>query len=126
MSTKDSAKIHITAFCEPVISGGSPSLSISRERSSSVQGTIIFSGWPLIRRAYHRTKAIDVAVSTIHIRNRRTMPFPRSIPAASDATPVANGLTVDAMVPVPAPTRMTTAPNMRSYPRATNIGTIRA
>ncbi len=69
---------------------------------------------------------MDVAVSTMYISTRRTMPLPRSMPAASEATPVANGLTVDAMVPVPAPTRMTTAPSNRSYPRATNMGTIRA
>ena len=44
ISTKDSANTHMTAFCEPVISGGSPSLSISRALSSSVHGTSIFSG----------------------------------------------------------------------------------
>ena len=54
------------------------------------------------------------------------MPSPRAIPAPSEATPVANGLTVDAMVPTPAPTKMTTAPTIRSYPRATKIGTISA
>ena len=43
-------------------------------------------------------------------------PSPIEIPAASEATPVANGFTVDASTPTPAPIRMVPAATMRSYP----------
>ena len=48
------------------------------------------------------------------------------MPAASEATPVANGLTVDASTPVPAPRKMIDTATMRSYPSASTSGTIRA
>jgi hypothetical protein len=60
------------------------------------------------------------------MRMRSPMPSPTPIPAASEATPVANGLTVEARVPTPAPTMMVTAPTMRSNPSPTMIGTSRA
>ena len=45
---------------------------------------------------------------------RSTIPSPTSMPAASEATPVANGLTVEASTPVPAPRKMIDAATMRS------------
>ena len=45
---------------------------------------------------------------------RRPIPSPRLIPAASDATPVANGLTVEHSTPEPAPRKMIDAATMRS------------
>ncbi len=40
---------------------------------------------------------------TTNIRTRRTIPSPTSMPAASEATPVANGFTVEASTPGPGP-----------------------
>ena len=62
----------------------------------------------------------------MNIATRRPMPSPTPIPAASEATPVANGLTVDASTPAPHPRKMIAAPVMRSYPRASVNGTSRA
>ena len=69
---------------------------------------------------------IVTAVSTRYISTRSTMPLPRSIPAPSEATPVANGFTVEHRVPTPAPSMMTATPVIRSKPSATMIGTINA
>ena len=46
---------------------------------------------------------------------RRPMPSVMLMPAASDATPVANGFTVEATTPVPAPRKMMATATMRSY-----------
>ncbi len=48
------------------------------------------------------------------------------MPAESEATPVANGLTVEARVPTPAPIMMVTAPTIRSKPIPTMTGTSKA
>ena len=42
------------------------------------------------------------------------MPSPIEMPAASEATPVANGFTVEASTPIPAPTRIVAAATIRS------------
>ena len=57
---------------------------------------------------------------------RSPIPSPTSIPAASEATPVANGFTVEASTPVPAPRKMIAAPVTRSKPSANARGTSRA
>jgi len=46
--------------------------------------------------------------------SRSPMPSPRATPAASEPTPVANGFTVEASVPTPAPTMMIPTPTSRS------------
>ena len=46
--------------------------------------------------------------------SRRPIPSPRLMPAASEATPVANGLTVEHSTPVPAPRKMIEAATIRS------------
>ena len=51
------------------------------------------------------------------------MPSPMVIPAASEATPVENGLTVDPITPEPAPRKMIAAATMRSYFSASASGT---
>lgn len=55
-------------------------------------------------------------VNTPYMIRRSPIPSPIEISAAPDATPVANGLIVEAIVPTPAPSRMTLAATMRSYP----------
>ena len=45
---------------------------------------------------------------------RSPIPSPMLIPAESDATPVANGLTVEASTPDPAPRKMIDAATIRS------------
>ena len=59
-----------------------------------------------------------MGTSTSHMTTRRRSPSLSGTPAASEATPVAKGLTVEAMIPVPAPSRMIPAPTMRSKPMA--------
>ena len=66
-----------------------------------------------------------IATSTIHIAIRTPMPSPRLMPAASEATPVANGFTVEHSTPVPAPRKTIAAATMRSYPSARVSGTSR-
>ena len=45
---------------------------------------------------------------------RRPIPSPMLMPAASEATPVANGLTVEPITPEPAPRKMIAAATIRS------------
>ena len=59
------------------------------------------------------------------MRIRTAIPSPRLMPAASEATPVANGFTVEHRTPVPAPRKMIAAATMRSYPSASESGTSR-
>ena len=49
---------------------------------------------------------------------RKTMPSLIDTSANPDAMPVANGFTVDPSTPMPAPSRITSAPTMASYPAA--------
>ena len=51
---------------------------------------------------------------TTNMRSLRPIPSPRLIPAASEATPVANGFTVEHSTPVPAPRKMIEAATIRS------------
>ena len=55
-----------------------------------------------------------IATSTIHIAIRTPMPSPMLTPAASKATPVANGLTVEHSTPEPAHRKMIDAATRRS------------
>ena len=57
------------------------------------------------------------------MRSRTPSPSLMLMPAASDATPVANGFTVDASTPVPAPRKMIATATIRSYPSASVSGT---
>jgi hypothetical protein len=59
---------------------------------------------------------------TTYMISRNPMPSPSATPAASEATPVANGFTVEASVPTPAPTMMIPTPTIRSYPKPTTTG----
>ena len=68
----------------------------------------------MTRRAYHSTYSTAMAVKTAYMISRSPIPFPSATSAASEATPVANGLTVEASVPTPAPTRMIPTPTSRS------------
>ncbi len=54
------------------------------------------------------------AVRTIHIAKRSAMPSPSEMPAAAEATPVANGFTVEASTPTPAPRMIVPVATMRS------------
>ena len=71
-------------------------------------------GSAFTRFAYRRTNQTPTGTRTRYMRNLKPMPSPIEIPAASDATPVANGLTVDARTPTPAPTKIVAAATMRS------------
>ena len=46
--------------------------------------------------------------------SRKPMPSPMEMSAASEATPVANGLTVEASTPTPAPTMIVADATIRS------------
>jgi hypothetical protein len=54
------------------------------------------------------------AVSTTYMIRRSSIPSPIEMSAAPEATPVANGLIVEPIVPTPAPSRMTLAATIRS------------
>src|SRR6516165_5723648 len=122
ISRKVSPKIHSTTFCRPVIGAGAPACSAASASSPSTAGTIDLAGSPLTRRAYHSTYNRATITMTTYMISRSPMPSPSATPAASEATPVANGLTVDASVPTPAPTMMIPTPTSRSYPRAMITG----
>ncbi len=57
---------------------------------------------------------MPIATTTIQSRMRRPMPSPMLIPAASEATPVAKGLTVEPITPLPAPRKTIAAATRRS------------
>jgi hypothetical protein len=63
------------------------------------------------RRAHQITYPIANAT---HIAIRNPIPFPIVIPAASEATLVVNGLTIEATTPVAAPRKMIAAATVRS------------
>ncbi len=125
MSKKVKPKIHSTAFCRPLILGGSAS-SAARPSSSGNGFISDLLGSFRTFLAYRSTNHIETGTKIRYIKTRRTMPSPSGTLAPADATPVAKGLTVDAKVPVPAPSKMTVAPTIRSYFSATKIGTINA
>src|SRR5690348_2015213 len=106
ISAKVSPKIHSTVFCRPVIGYGGPAGPDASTSSPSTAGAIDLAGSALTRRAYHSTYVTVRAANTTYMISRRPMPSPSATPAASEATPVANGLTVEASVPTPAPTMM--------------------
>lgn len=54
------------------------------------------------------------AVSTTHMMARSTMPSPSEMSAADEATPVANGLTVEHSTPMPAPRMIVPVATIRS------------
>ena len=54
------------------------------------------------------------ASKTIHCKSRSKMPSPRDTPAKPAAMPVAKGLTVEAMTPAPAPSKITEMPTTAS------------
>ena len=57
---------------------------------------------------------MTTAVSTTYMTRRSPMPSPIEMSAAPDAAPVAKGLTVEARVPIPAPSRTMLAAVSRS------------
>jgi len=102
------------SFCRPVSGGTSVTRPCASSASRGETPTIDLAGSFATRRAYRITKAIASGTSTNHIAIRSPIPSPIVIPAASDATPVANGFTVEASTPVPAPRKMIAAPTIRS------------
>src|SRR5215831_8633908 len=114
ISRKVSPKIHSTVFWRPVIGSGGPACPLARSSSPSTASAIDLPGSALTLRAYHSTYKTVMVVMTRYMISRSPMPFPRATPAASEATPVANGFTVEDSVPTPAPTMMIPMPTMRS------------
>ena len=103
-----------TSVCRPVSFGTSSTSFCASAASVTDTPTIDFSGCWRMRRAYQITYAIAAATSTIQSAIRRPMPVPMLTPAASDATPVENGLTVEPMMPAPEPRKMIDAATSRS------------
>src|SRR5215471_12362245 len=114
ISRKVSPKIHSTVFWRAVIGSGGPAWPLARSSSPSTADAIDLAGSALTLRAYHSTYMTVMMVMTRYMISRSPMPLPRATPAASEATPVANGFTVDDSVPTPAPTMMIPTPTSRS------------
>src|SRR5437764_984274 len=89
------AKSVSTSFCRPVSFGTSPTRLRASSASTAEMPTIDFSGLCRTRRAYQSTYATASASSTTQSAIRNPMPSPIVTPAESEATPVANGLTVE-------------------------------
>ena len=111
------------SFWRPVSAGTSVISCSASAASEGETPTTDRSGCAWTRCEYQITNAIASETRTNHIAIRRPIPSPIVIPAASEATPVENGLTVEAITPLPAPRKMIAAAVMRSYPRARASGT---
>src|SRR3954462_3183587 len=101
-------------FWRVVIVGTSPTRLWASAASDAETPTTDFSGWALTFRAYQITYPTGGETSGPHGAIRRPIPSPMLVPAASEATPVAKGLTVEPITPAPAPRKMIAAPTIRS------------
>src|SRR3954453_22548338 len=101
-------------FWRVVLVGTAPTRLWASAASDAETQTTDFSGWLLTFRAYQITYPIARETSVTHSAIRRPIPSPMLVPAASEATPVAKGLTVEPTTPAPARRKMIAAPTIRS------------
>ena len=126
MKAKTRATVTRTVMCSPVSAGGS-SAPRRRLRLLPVPGQEAAQGAAGVRahpaRVADDVRDGDRGQHHPHAK-RSAMPSPREISAAEEATPVANGLTVEHSTPTPAPRMIVPVATSRSKPSASISGTI--